>query len=82
MNDTTAAKVVRIVSEILGVAEHEIEMESRFVEDLDAESIQSVELMAAFEEEFGIEMDEEEAMQVKTVGQAVEYIEKCLEDQR
>ncbi len=52
--------------------------EARFVEDLGAESIQSVELLAAFEEEFDIEMDEEEALDVKTVGNAVEFISKLL----
>jgi acyl carrier protein len=52
--------------------------EARFVEDLGAESIQSVELVAAFEEEFDIEMDDEEALAVKTVGKAVDFIEKML----
>jgi len=52
--------------------------DSRFVEDLGAESIQSVELIAAFEEEFDIEMDDEDAMAVKTVGKAVEFIEKRI----
>ena len=52
--------------------------ESRFVEDLGAESIQSVELLAAFEEEFDIEMDEEAALDVKTVGDAVTFIADML----
>lgn len=52
--------------------------DSRFVEDLGAESIQSVELVAAFEEEFDIEMDDEEALEVKTVGKAIEFISKML----
>ena len=52
---------------------------ARFVEDLGAESIQSVELVVAFEEEFDIEMDDEEALSVKTVGKAVEFIEKALQ---
>ena len=52
--------------------------ESRFVEDLGAQSMQSIELIAAFEEEFDIEIDEEEAVTVKTVGKAVDYIVNLL----
>ncbi len=52
--------------------------DARFVEDLGAESIQSVELMAAFEEEFDIEMDDEAALGVKTVGKAIEFIGNML----
>ena len=52
--------------------------DARFVEDLGAESIQSVELLAAFEEEFDIEMDEEAALGVKTVGNAVKFIGDML----
>ena len=77
-----ATRAKKIVSEILEVPVEEIQNEHLFVEDLDAESIQSVELMAAFEEELGIEMDEEEAMAVKTVGNALEYIMKCIEEQK
>ena len=52
--------------------------DARFVEDLGAESIQSVELLAAFEEEFDIEMDEEAALAVKTVGNAITFIQDML----
>ena len=52
-----------------------------FVKDLGASSIQSIELVAAFEEEFDIEMDEEEALDVKTVGSAVTFIQKVLDKQ-
>ena len=48
------------------------------MEDLGADSIQSVELVAAFEEEFDIEMDDEEALGIKTVGRAINFIEKML----
>lgn len=78
MSESIEMRVIKVVSEILGVAEADVKMESRFVEDLDAESIQSVELMAALEEEFDIEMDEDEAMNVKTVEGAVQYVEKCI----
>jgi len=74
-------RLVEIVAEILEVKIDKIKDDSRFVEDLDAESIQSVELMAAFEEEFDIEMDEDEAMAVKTVGHAVEFITQCIAEQ-
>ena len=65
----------------LGIQAQDITAESRFVEDLGAESIQSVELVAAFEEEFEIEMDEEAALQVKDVGTAVDFIAEVIEQQ-
>ncbi|MGB9642426.1 MAG: acyl carrier protein [Candidatus Ratteibacteria bacterium] len=71
-------RVKEVVSRILGVDESSIAPESRFVEDLGAESVQSLELVAAFEEEFGIEMEEDAALQVKTVGKAVDFISKYL----
>ncbi|NWH06330.1 acyl carrier protein [Desulfobacter latus] len=79
---TVKEQLVKIVAEILEMKIDKIEDQSRFVEDLDAESIQSIELMAAFEEEFDIEMDEDEAMAVKTVGDAVTFITQCIEEQR
>lgn len=72
-------RVCEVVSEVLGVKVQDITSESRFVEDLGAESIQSVELVAAFEEEFEIEMDEEAALQVQTVGMAVDFIAEVIE---
>jgi len=71
-------RVRNVVASVLKVAPGRITASARFVEDLGAESIQSVELVAAFEEEFDIEMDEEAALSVKTVGKAVEFIEKML----
>ena len=71
-------RVKEVVAKTLKVDPSRIAAESRFVEDLGAESIQSVELVAAFEEEFDIEMDEEEALEVKTVGKAVAFVEKHL----
>lgn len=70
--------VKKSISQILGVDESTITTESRFVEDLGAESIQSLELIAAFEDEFDIEMEEDAALQVKTVGNAVEFIQKYI----
>ncbi|MCM8758759.1 MAG: acyl carrier protein [Candidatus Omnitrophica bacterium] len=71
-------KVKEVVSRILGVDESIITPESRFVEDLGAESVQSLELVAAFEEAFDIEMEEQAALEVKTVGKAVDFISKYL----
>lgn len=71
-------RVKEVVARTLKVDVGRIADNARFVEDLGAESIQSVELVAAFEEEFDIEMDEEEALEVKTVGKAIEFIEKLL----
>lgn len=68
------ARVVKVVSEVLNVPVSDIKLPHRFTTDLGAESIQSVELVAGFEEEFGIEMPEEEALKVQTVGDAVEFI--------
>ena len=71
-------RVKEVTARTLKVDVARILHDARFVEDLGAESIQSVELVAAFEEEFDIEMDEEEALEVKTVGKAIEFIEKTL----
>ena len=67
-------RVIKVVAETLNLEPAQINDESKFVEDLGAESMQSVELIAAFEEEFDIEMDEEEALDVKTVGKAVDFV--------
>ena len=72
------SRIKDVVVRTLKIDAGRITDESRFVEDLGAESIQSVELVAAFEEEFDIEMDDEEALEVKTVGKAVEFISKLL----
>lgn len=73
-------RVKKVISEVLGIDKDKIKMEDRFVEDLGAESVQSLELVAAFEEEFDIEMDEEKALEVKTVGKAVEFIKGYLKE--
>lgn len=74
-------RIVKVTAETLKIDPGRVTDESRFVEDLGAESIQSVELVAAFEEEFDIEMDEEAALDVKTVGKAVTFISAVLEEQ-
>jgi acyl carrier protein len=71
-------RVKKVVCQVLHVDEHMIEPSSHFVFDLGAESTQSVELVAAFEGEFDIEMDEEAALKVQTVGDAVAFIGKYV----
>jgi acyl carrier protein len=73
------ARVKKVVAQVLGVEESRVSSESKFVEDLGAESAQSLELVAAFEGEFDIEMEEDAALQIKTVGKAVEFIKKHLD---
>ncbi|MBL7170374.1 MAG: acyl carrier protein [Candidatus Omnitrophica bacterium] len=75
-----AERVKKVVSRQLKVQPEKINEGSEFVKDLGAESIQSIELVAAFEEEFGITMDEDAALSVRTVGTAIEFIEKHLSE--
>ena len=67
-------RVVKVVCRVLNVDEKMVTPDSHFVFDLGAESTQSIELVAAFEGEFDIEMDEDAALEVKTVGDAVAFI--------
>lgn len=67
-------KVKHIIAEQLGVGEDEIKPESSFVEDLGADSLDIVELVMAMEEEFEVEIPDEEAENIKTVGDAINYI--------
>ena len=70
-------KVKEIIAKQLGVNAAEITPESSFVEDLGADSLDTVELVMAFEEEFGLEIPDEEAEKIQTVGQAIDYINCC-----
>lgn len=70
-----AEKIKSIIASQLGVNENEIKTESSFVEDLGADSLDTVELVMALEEEFGIEIPDEDAEKMTTVGEAVKYIE-------
>ena len=73
---STFDKVKEIVVEQLGVDEADVAMESTFIDDLGADSLDIVELIMAFEEEFNIEIPDEIAEKIKTVKDAVEYIDK------
>jgi len=68
-------RVKKIVAEQLGVNEAEIKNESSFVDDLGADSLDTVELVMAFEEEFSIEIPDEDAEKITRVKEAIEYIE-------
>jgi acyl carrier protein len=69
-------RVVEIVSEQMGVAKDQITRETEFIKDLGADSLDTVELVMEFEEEFDIQIPDEEAEKIQTVGQAVDYIQE------
>jgi acyl carrier protein len=72
--DEIFEKVKEVIVDQLGADEGEITMEANFRDDLEADSLDLVELIMAFEEEFGGEISDEEAQKITTVGQAVEYL--------
>ena len=69
-------RVKSIIVEQLGVDADEVQQEASFVEDLGADSLDTVELIMAFEEEFGVEISDDEAEKIRKVKDAVEYIDK------
>lgn len=69
-------KITEIIVEQLGVKAEEVVPEASFVDDLGADSLDTVELVMAFEEEFGAEIPDEDAEKIQTVGDAVKYIEE------
>ena len=71
-----AEKVKSIIVEQLGVDEEEVTPDASFVDDLGADSLDTVELVMAFEEEFGIDIPDEDAEQMRTVGDAIAYMRK------
>ncbi|NDJ33617.1 MAG: acyl carrier protein [Chloroflexi bacterium] len=74
----TEAKVRDIIVELLGVDEDKVTRDARFREDLEADSLDLVELIMEFESEFGGEIADEEAQKIETVGQAVDYINEQM----
>jgi acyl carrier protein len=75
-NPETVEKVKQIIAEQLGVDENEITPSSSFVEDLGADSLDTVELVMALEENFSIEIPDEDAEKIRTVQDAIDYIDK------
>ena len=78
---TVEERVKAVTARVLKLDPAEIKNEDNFTADLGAESVQSIELVAMFEEEFGIEMDEDAALAVETVGGAVEFIANACKEQ-
>ena len=73
---TVDERVKKIIAEQLGVEEGEVTLEASFVEDLGADSLDTVELVMALEEEFSIEIPDEDAEKILTVGKALDYIKE------
>ena len=71
----TEQEVKKIVIEHLGIEESKVTNESKFIDDLGADSLDTVELVMAFEEEFGSEISDSEAEKILTVGDAIKFIE-------
>ncbi len=76
MPDEIEEKVIEIVSDQMGVDKSEITRETSFVNDLNADSLDTVELVMEFEDEFELSIPDEEAEKIQTVGQAIDYIKE------
>ncbi len=79
MADSADSKVKEIIVNELGVEPEKVTAEASFVEDLGADSLDTVELVMAFEEEFGIDIPDEDAEQMRTVGDAIKYLQEHME---
>lgn len=75
MANSVEERIANIIVELLGVEEDKVVPEARFREDLEADSLDLVELIMGFEEEFGGEISDEEAQKITTVGEAIEYVQ-------
>ena len=75
MSNDISSKVKKIVADHLGLEETKVTDESSFIDDLGADSLDTVELVMAFEEEFGSEISDNEAEKILTVGDAIKFIE-------
>jgi len=75
-------KVIEIVSEQMGVDKGEVAPETSFINDLNADSLDTVELVMEFEDEFDMSIPDEEAEKIQTVGAAIDYITKIMNEQK
>jgi len=73
-------RVCEVVSDLFGVSVQDATLDARLIEDLEAELVQKVELAAALEDEFDIEIDEEDALGWETVGDALDVVLECLDE--
>lgn len=81
MTEDIATKVKAIIAESLGVDINEVTENASFVNDLGADSLDTVELVMTLEEQFGVEIPDEDAEKIQTVGQAIDYIKTKLNKQ-
>ncbi len=73
------AKVIAIIVEKLGVSESEVTLDANFATDLNADSLDTVELIMEFEKEFGLQIPDDQNENISTVGEAIAYIEKAID---
>ena len=76
MADEITSKIKKIVADHLGIEEEKVKEEASFIDDLGADSLDTVELVMAFEEEFGSEISDSEAEKILTVGDAIKFVER------
>lgn len=79
---TIEEKVINIISEQMGVDKAEISRDTSFINDLNADSLDTVELVMEFEDEFDTTIPDEEAEKIQTVGAAIDYIAKVLQSKK
>ncbi len=79
---TVTEKVKKMIVDQLGVSESEVVPEAKFIDDLGADSLDIVELIMALEDEYGIEIPDEDAEKIETVGDAIRYIEEHMSEKK
>jgi len=79
---TVGEKVKKMIVDQLGVSEAEVVAEAKFIDDLGADSLDIVELIMALEDEYGLEIPDEDAEKIETVGDAIKYIEEHIADKK